>query len=66
MTGIDGATAARPKNDGLGTSSVFESPYSDVLIPLSTEFFVEWQVADDDALARLAGAAERENQILFE
>jgi hypothetical protein len=59
LSGIDGATAARPKNQGLSTAPAFESPLSDVLVALTTEFFVEWQVADDEALARLAGATEQ-------
>ena len=57
MTGIDGVTAARPTEGHLTTSS-FEGPDLDMLMALSSEFFVEWQVADDDALARLASSPE--------
>ena len=58
MTGIDGATAAWPTEGRLITTSSFDRPDLEMLMALSTEFFVEWQVADDDALARLTSSPE--------
>ena len=54
MIGIDGATAARPHvaPDSLSI------PLPEALADLEAEFFVEWQVADHDLMAR-------DNQILF-
>ena len=59
MTGIDGATAARPTDRDLLTGSGFDGPPFDLLLPLSDEFFVEWQVAGRDTRARLTTGAEK-------
>ena len=65
MTGIDGATAARPETKGLSSRPDTDGFLSDVLASFNAEFFVEWQVADHEALTRLAGASEAEKQILL-
>ena len=59
MTGTHGATAARPTNRDLSTASDFDRPPFDMLIPLSTEFFVDWQVAEHDARGRLVTAPDK-------
>jgi hypothetical protein len=42
LTGIDGATAARPQ----GWSQPSDQPLFDLLGPFNAEFVVEWQVAE--------------------
>ncbi len=56
MTGIDGATVARPS----GHPEALANSLPVDLGEFEPEFFVEWQVADDDLLA-----PGTEKQILF-
>jgi hypothetical protein len=59
LTGTHGVTAARPTNRDLHPASDFDGPPFDVLIPLSTEFFVEWQVAENDGRGLLNTAPDK-------
>ena len=54
MTGIDGATAARPQ----GWIPPSDLPLPALLDPIDAEFFVEWQVAEH-ATMRLQGSGPR-------
>ena len=54
MTGIDGATAARPQ----GWIQPSDLALPDRLDPIAAEFFVEWQVAEH-ATMRLQGSGPR-------
>lgn len=47
MIGIDGATVVRP----YGHPESLTTPLPEALTEFESEFFVEWQVADDDLLA---------------
>ena len=51
MIGIDGATVARPH----GHPESLAAPLPEALTELESEFFVEWQVADDEFLASTTG-----------
>ena len=53
MTGIDGATAARPQ----GWIQPSDLPLPDLLDPIGAEFFVEWQVAEHATMRLHAGGA---------
>jgi hypothetical protein len=54
LTGIDGATAARPQD-----RSQRPDPILDEFVLLTAEFFVEWQVDDRPALGQPAKAEEK-------
>ncbi len=47
MIGIDGATVARPH----GHPESLATPLPEASADFESEFFVEWQVADDEFLA---------------
>ncbi len=47
MIGIDGATVARPH----GHPESFATPLPEALAEFESEFFVEWQVADEALLS---------------
>ena len=53
MIGIDGATVARPH----GNPESLTTTLPEALADFESEFFVEWQVAEDDLLASTGGEA---------
>ncbi len=53
MIGIDGATVARPH----GHPEPLAAPLLEEFAEFESEFFVEWQVADEALLSPLAGEA---------